>query len=71
MTEEQVALYGGAMWVGPLFLAGYLLLYWWFDNGPITRGGKGRAAERRAREAARRQRTREREDGSEEERGPP
>jgi hypothetical protein len=60
MTEEQLALYGGSVWIGPLFLAGAVLLYWWLNNGPLTERGKRRAAERRARSAAEWQRVRER-----------
>jgi hypothetical protein len=71
MTEEQVALYGGALWLGPVVLAAYLLLYWWLDNGPITRDGKRRAEGRSARSAAdRRRRWPPREDGNREDQPP-
>lgn len=43
MTPEQVALYGGALWVGPVSLAGYALLVWWLHDGPFTEWGKRRA----------------------------
>jgi hypothetical protein len=59
MTESQVALYGGAWWVGPVFLTGYLLLYWWLDNGPITEWGRRRSERRAARSAAEWRRLRE------------
>jgi hypothetical protein len=48
VTESQVALYGGALWVGPLFLAGYVLLYLWLSEGPLTRRGRRRVAQRHA-----------------------
>jgi hypothetical protein len=54
MTESQVALHGGAWWVGPLFLAGYLVLYWYLDNAPLTRGGRQRSEQRAALAAAER-----------------
>jgi hypothetical protein len=56
VTESQQILYGGAMWVGPLFLGGYLLLYWWLNNAPFTARGKRKVAARDARSAAERAR---------------
>jgi hypothetical protein len=48
MTESQEALYGGSIWLGPLFLAGSVLLYLWLSNGPFTGKGKRNAEKRRA-----------------------
>jgi hypothetical protein len=58
MTESQVALYGGAWWLGPLFLAAQILLYWYLTNAPFTARGRQRAEERsrRVREQAARER---------------
>ncbi|WP_052669013.1 hypothetical protein [Nitriliruptor alkaliphilus] len=56
MTESQQVLYGGAMWVGPVFLGGYLLLYWWLNNAPFTARGKRKVAARAARSQAERAR---------------
>lgn len=57
MTAEQVALYGGAIWLGPLFLAGFIGLYIFWSGGPWTRRGREKYRLDKARwEARRRQR---------------
>jgi hypothetical protein len=52
MTESQIALYGGSLLLGPIFLGGYLLLYWWFQNGPITERGRRKMRAQQARNDA-------------------
>jgi len=47
MSERHELLYGGALWVGPLFLLGFALLAGWLAAGPLTRRGRERAAARR------------------------
>lgn len=49
MSETDVALYGGALWLGPLFLVGYLLVGW-LMNAPLTKWGARRIERRLARE---------------------
>jgi hypothetical protein len=46
MTESQQLLYGTEWWLGPVFLAASLVLYWYLSNAPFTQRGRRRAAER-------------------------
>jgi hypothetical protein len=54
MTEGQQVLYGGALWVGPLFLLAQVLLYLYLSNAPLTRRGQERARAQAAERAAQR-----------------
>lgn len=42
MTKSQVALYGEAWWLGPLFLTAHLLVVWYLENAPFTERGRRR-----------------------------
>lgn len=48
MTPEQVALYGGAVWLGPVVLLSVWLLYLWLSGGPYTERGRRKARARLA-----------------------
>jgi hypothetical protein len=59
MTESQQLLYGSEWWLGPVFLAGALLLYWYLSNAPFTARGRRRAEQRNQRIRGRSARDRE------------
>jgi hypothetical protein len=49
MTAEQSALYGGALWLGPVFLLAFLALYWWYEGTWPNRRRREKKARRIAR----------------------
>lgn len=55
MTPEQVLLYGGGWWLGPLALLLVVGFYLWCDHGPITKRGQEKMRRQNARHAAERQ----------------